>query len=73
MRYTDEELYEYSAEELRYLKLDTTYNALNKSFVERLKYLIRQSLEKEDWMAPEIKHLRNYREKSIEFLELKII
>lgn len=73
MKYSDEELFEWSSEYIDTL-LTTTFSAHDyfNICINRLKQLIEESVAHPDWLEPSKHDLLNYRLKSIKFYQRKM-
>jgi len=72
MKYSNSELFNVSEEEYqKWLDENITPREFFKACEEGLLHLIAHSVKGEDWMDPDVKHLRNYRIKAVKFYQEK--
>lgn len=64
MRYSDTELYKLSKDELDSIKLTMVVNDYYLWSISRLSELILESTQQDNWLEPDVAHLRNYRTKA---------
>lgn len=74
MRYNDQELYELSVSEINDKKLGLSANEFFMWSINRLTVLVEASVQPENWLDPDVEHLRRYRTKAIEnFFRPKLV
>jgi len=71
MRYIDSELFDINEYELYELKENYSFFDFCEWAIVRMQVLIEESTRLENWMDADIKHLRNYRIKAIDFYRVK--
>lgn len=71
MKYNDLEMFEIDEFELNIKKKSESFNLFCDWAMVRLQVLIEESMKGLDWFEYEIKELRKYREKAIEFYREK--